>query len=244
MLNTNPPISKAWHFLFFEQQLICSDMIDGGYRDERKTNFSKGIYESRSSLSTEQKRKDWVGACSNFKATDGYWLYFSIHFPPKCKCRFFVLSWETKKLLFWWFFFGSFSCYATEKPHREEWKGNARHLEGLVSNGCHLVQKKRAKVGHVRMQMVLEQVGVIYKTGGGRWVRIQPQQGSNNSSIRLATTTTTTGPIIDVWIIDAEKKEGKSEEEMNKWWKTEKSLTKNRRERKERGKRKTVGSPS
>ena len=42
------------------------------------------------------------------------------------------------------------------------------------------------------------------------------QQGSNNCSIRLATTTTT-GPIIDVWIIDVEKKEGKREEEMNKW---------------------------
>lgn len=38
----------------------------------------------------------------------------------------------------------------------------------VISNGCHLVQKQRAKVGHVRMQMVLDGVGVIYKTGSSR----------------------------------------------------------------------------
>lgn len=38
----------------------------------------------------------------------------------------------------------------------------------LIRNGCHWVQKHRAKVGHVRMQMVLEGIGVIYKTGSSR----------------------------------------------------------------------------
>lgn len=47
-------------------------------------------------------------------------------------------------------------------------KRKYKAAEGVVSNESHLVQTQIAKVGHVRMQMALEGVGVIYKAGSSR----------------------------------------------------------------------------
>lgn len=45
-------------------------------------------------------------------------------------------------------------------------KRKYKAAEGV--NESHLVQTQIAKVGHVRMQMALEGVGVIYKAGSSR----------------------------------------------------------------------------
>lgn len=51
---------------------------------------------------------------------------------------------------------------ATEKGVKRKYKASGREVLGFR---CHLVHRQRAKVELVRMQMVLEGVGVIYKTG-------------------------------------------------------------------------------
>lgn len=56
------------------------------------------------------------------------------------------------------------SFQASEKGVKRNYKASGR----LISNIWHLVQTQRAKVGLVRMQMVLEGVAVIYKTGRSR----------------------------------------------------------------------------
>lgn len=72
---------------------------------------------------------------------------------------------------------------ATEKLQRSYRERREKERQGIwKANTLRLVHEQRAKVGHVRMQMVSEGVGVIYKAGSSRRVRMRLSRAATTAA--------------------------------------------------------------